>query len=109
MLYATGLVAGGSLAGIAIALLMGFGKFGFELSFRKSLILLILWDVDLPRWLHVVSFRKSRVLWDVDLPRWLNVGHGYFDKLGLGGDLIGFGMFGVLCILLLRQARAKDA
>ena len=70
MLYATGLVAGGSLAGIAIALLIGFGG---------------------------------------NLAERLNVGGGYFDKLGLGGDLIGFAMFAVLCVLLLRQARAKDA
>ena len=70
MLYATGLVAGGSLAGIAIALLVGFGG----------------------KWSDV-----------------LNVGKNYFDKLGLGGDLIGFAMFAVMCVLLLRQARAKDA
>ncbi len=57
MLYATGLVAGGSLAGIAIALLIGFGG---------------------------------------NLANVLNVGKGYFDKLGIGGDLIGFGMFAVL-------------
>ena len=70
MLYATGLVAGGSLAGIAIALLIGFGG---------------------------------------NLANILNIGHGYFEKMGIGGDLIGFAMFALLCILLLRQARAKDA
>jgi putative OPT family oligopeptide transporter len=70
MLYATGLVAGGSLAGIAIALLIGFGG---------------------------------------NLARLLDIGHSYFDKLGLGGDVIGFAMFGLLCIILLRQARAKEA
>jgi putative OPT family oligopeptide transporter len=70
MLYATGLVAGGSLAGIAIALLIGFGG---------------------------------------SLATTLNIGKGYFEHLGLGGDLIGFGMFAVLCVLLLRTARAKDA
>ena len=69
MLYSTGLVAGGSLAGIAIALLVGFGG----------------------------------KLADV-----LNLGKGYFDKMGLGGDLIGFGMFGVLSASLLRMALAKD-
>jgi putative OPT family oligopeptide transporter len=68
MLYATGLVAGGSLAGIAIALLIGFGG---------------------------------------GLAKTLNIGAGYFDKLGIGGDLIGFALFGGLCLLLLRQARAK--
>ncbi|MDB4968837.1 MAG: oligopeptide transporter, family [Myxococcales bacterium] len=69
MLYATGLVAGGSLAGIAIALMIGFGG---------------------------------------GLAKTLNIGRNYFDNIGIGGDLIGFGMFAVLCILLLRQARAKD-
>lgn len=70
MLYATGLVAGGSLAGIAIALLIGFGG---------------------------------------NIAKVLNVGRGYYEKLGIGGDIIGFVMFGLLCLLLLRQARAKEA
>ena len=39
----------------------------------------------------------------------LNVGKGYFDKIGFGGDAIGFGMFALLCVMLIRQARAKDA
>ncbi|MGH7298042.1 MAG: OPT/YSL family transporter, partial [Polyangiaceae bacterium] len=69
MLYATGLVAGGSLAGIAIALLVGFGG------------------------------RLAEVL---------NIGRGYFTRLGFGGDLIGFGMFGVLSATLLRYALARD-
>jgi putative OPT family oligopeptide transporter len=70
MLYATGLVAGGSLAGIAFALLIGFGG---------------------------------------SLAVTLNFGHNYFDKLGFGGDAIGFVMFGLLCVLLMRHARAKSA
>ena len=44
-----------------------------------------------------------------NLPNLLNIGHGYFEKMGIAGDLIGFAMFGLLCVLLLRQARAKDA
>jgi putative OPT family oligopeptide transporter len=68
MLYATGLVAGGSLAGIAIALLIGFGG---------------------------------------KLAETLNVGAGYFDKIGVAGDVIGFAFFGALSALLLRQAMAK--
>ena len=32
---------------------------------------------------------------------------GYFTKMGVGGDLIGFAMFGVLSSLLLRHALAK--
>jgi putative OPT family oligopeptide transporter len=69
MLFATGLVAGGSLAGIAIALLIGFGG---------------------------------------KLAGILNLGNGYYENLGIGGDVIGFGMFGLLCVLLIRQARAKS-
>jgi putative OPT family oligopeptide transporter len=69
MLYATGLVAGGSLAGIAIALLVGFGG---------------------------------------KLADTLNIGASYFDKIGLGGDLIAFAMFAVLAGTLLRHSLAKS-
>jgi putative OPT family oligopeptide transporter len=69
MLYATGLVAGGSLAGIAIALLVGFGG----------------------------SVADA-----------LNVGRNYYEKLGLGGDLIAFAMFALLSATLLRQALARS-
>jgi putative OPT family oligopeptide transporter len=69
MLYATGLVAGGSLAGIAIALLTGFGG----------------------------RFADK-----------LNVGAAYVDKLGFGGDLIAFAMFGLLAATLLRHALARE-
>lgn len=69
MLYSTGLVAGGSLAGIAIALLVGFGGKVAEV---------------------------------------LNVGGGYWEKMGIGGDLIAFAMFALLAATLLRQALAKD-
>ena len=68
MLYATGLVAGGSLAGIAIALLVGFGG----------------------------------KLADV-----LNIGGGYFEKIGVAGDVIGFAFFGGLGSILLRTSMAK--
>jgi putative OPT family oligopeptide transporter len=70
MLYATGLVAGGSLAGIAIAMLTGFAK---------------------------------------PLADKVDLGRFYLPKIGSFGDVLGFAMFGVLCILLLRQARAKEA
>ena len=70
MLYATGLVAGGSLAGIAIALLIGFGG---------------------------------------KLAETLNVGGGYFERIGVAGDVIGFAFFGLLSATLLRQALAKTA
>jgi len=68
MLYATGLVAGGSLAGIAIALLIGFGG----------------------------KFADT-----------LNIGGGYFERIGVAGDVIGFAFFGLLSAMLLRQALAK--
>jgi hypothetical protein len=69
MLYATGLVAGGSIAGIAIALLLGFAR---------------------------------------PLAKTLNLGHDYFARLGISGDIIGFAAFGGLCLLLLHHARAPE-
>jgi putative OPT family oligopeptide transporter len=69
MLYSTGLVAGGSLAGIAIAILIGFGG---------------------------------------DLGDTLNIGKNYFDKLGLGGDLIAAAAFGIMCLFLVRAATSKS-
>src|SRR5262249_40939974 len=68
MLYATGLVAGGSLAGIAIALLIGFQDKLPDKMF----------------WLR---------------PDFLDVGRFYRDKLGFANDIIGFAMFGLLCLL----------
>jgi putative OPT family oligopeptide transporter len=70
MLYATGLVAGGSLAGIGIALLTGFGG---------------------------------------NLATTLQFGKAYYDRLGLGGDVLAFAAFGLMCILLIRHGRAKNA
>jgi hypothetical protein len=70
MLYATGLVAGGSIAGICIALLVGFGG---------------------------------------SLSATLNVGKGYFEKIGLGGDAIALAAFAVLCVMLVRNAMARNA
>jgi len=73
MLYSTGLVAGGSLAGIAIALLIGFGG---------------------------------------KLSALLNLGDRYFEGTSLRasgtGDLLALAAFGVLCVLLLRHALARD-
>ena len=70
MLYATGLVAGGSLAGIAIALLAGFGG---------------------------------------KAAKTLNLGGGYFDRLGMGGDVMAFVIFAGLGAILLRTSMAKEA
>jgi putative OPT family oligopeptide transporter len=74
MLYATGLVAGGSLAGIAIALLIGFGG-------------------GLARTLNI----GERLLGD------------FYARLGIGSDIIALVMFGLLCLLVMRNARAKTA
>jgi putative OPT family oligopeptide transporter len=73
MLYATGLVAGGSLAGIAIAMLVGFGD-------------------------------KVKA----GLNGMLDVGGGYYERMGLGGDAIAVGMFALLAMTIVRQGLAKD-
>ena len=74
MLYAAGLVAGGSLVGVLIAGLQGYPR--------------------LP----------SRQLGHRDLNA-VNV-HGW-ERLGIGADIIGVGMFAVLCFFLVRAARQK--
>ena len=68
MLYATGLVAGGSLAGMLIAFLQGFAD---------------------------------------STARWLDFGGEYWEKLGIAGDGIAFGMFLLLCMALMRQALSR--
>ena len=68
MLYATGLVAGGSLAGMLIAFLQGFAD---------------------------------------PLARRLDLGHEYWNSLGLRGDFIAFGVFTLLAVVLVRQAMSK--
>lgn len=83
MLYSTGLVAGGSLTGIAIALLSG-----------------------IPKTVMVDGQEK-----EVSLMQWLldSVGIHGWEHLGGMADLIGLAMFGVLCFLLIRAAREKLA
>lgn len=79
MLYSSGLVAGGSLTGIAIALLSG-----------------------IPKTVMVEGQPK-----EISLMQWLVDGigiHGW-ESLGAFADLIGLVMFGLLCFLLLRAAR----
>jgi len=81
MLYSTGLVAGGSLTGIAIALLGG-------------IVLTSMVDgqaVEMPILQRVLDF----------------VGVHGWESLGAGADLIGIAMFGVLCVLLVNAARKK--
>ncbi len=75
MLYSTGLVAGGSIAGVVIAFIIGFGD-------------------KLP-----IGGKR--------LDDFLNIGGGYFNRLGIGGDVIGWAVFAVLCVLLFRQAKQK--
>jgi len=78
MLYSTGLVAGGSLTGVAIALLSGIsttGPNGREISVSR-------WVLD-------------------------KVGAHGWESLGGVADLIGIALFAVLCFLLLRAARQR--
>jgi putative OPT family oligopeptide transporter len=78
MLYSTGLVAGGSLTGVAIALLSGISTTaadGREIS-------ILTWVLD-------------------------KVGIHGWESLGGFADLIGIAFFAGLCLLLLRAARQK--
>ncbi len=81
MLYSTGLVAGGSLTGILIALLSSIGVMAMVNgeSHEISLIQSILNSVGVHGWEH----------------------------LGAVADLIGLVMFGVLCLLLVRSGLKK--
>jgi len=78
MLYSTGLVAGGSLTGVAIALLSGIpisGPNGGEISISR-------WVLD-------------------------KVGVHGWEQYGAVADLIGIAFFAGLCFLLLRAARQR--
>ncbi|MBI3081896.1 MAG: oligopeptide transporter, OPT family [Gemmatimonadetes bacterium] len=77
MLYSTGLVAGGSLTGIAIALLAGI-----PITVEGQEISIMQWIGD-------------------------TVGVHGWERLGGLADLIGLVMFGVLCTFLIRAARRK--
>jgi len=68
MLYATGLVAGGSLAGMLIAFLQGFAE---------------------------------------KVANALDLGHSYWERMGIPGDGIAFAMFLLLCFFLVRQALSR--
>lgn len=81
MLYSTGLVAGGSLTGIAIALLSSIGK-TVVIDGQEREISLIQWILD-------------------------GVGIHGWESLGGAADLIGLAMFGVLCFMLINAARKK--
>ena len=79
MLYATGLVAGGALTGVAIAALQGVPKM-------------------------VDGKRVSMADWILD-----SIGVRGFEHLGGVSDVIAIAMFAVLCFLLVRAARKKLA
>ncbi len=78
MLYSTGLVAGGSITGVIIALLSGVSTTSAE----GREISILEWTLD-----------KIGV-------------HGW-ESLGAGADLIGIAFFAGLCFLLMRVARQK--
>lgn len=81
MLYSTGLVAGGSLTGVAIAILNGIPKTVTEGGKAKE-----------------ISFAQ----WILD-----SVGIHEWGSLGIGADFIGLALFAILCLLLARTARQK--
>jgi putative OPT family oligopeptide transporter len=74
MLYAAGLVAGGSLVGVLIAALQGYPRAPLD------------------------SYAE-RILNAVNVHGW--------QSLGIGADIIGVGMFAVLCFFLVRAAKQK--
>jgi putative OPT family oligopeptide transporter len=82
MLYSTGLVAGGSLTGVAIAILAG---------------------VPVTQMVAGVAKKISLMEYVQDV---VNV-HGW-ERLGAGADLIGAVMFGVLGVILMRTALKKE-
>jgi hypothetical protein len=78
MLYSTGLVAGGSLTGVLIALLSGIGTTTTDVR-TVSLIQYVMDMVGIHGW----------------------------ERLGGWADLIGIAFFAGLCFLLLRAARQR--
>jgi len=81
MLYSTGLVAGGTLTGVGIALLSGISI------------------------TTVIDGQEK----EISIMQYLldTVGIHGFEHLGAWSDLIGVAMFGVLCFMLVRTARKK--
>jgi putative OPT family oligopeptide transporter len=82
MLYSTGLVAGGSLTGIAIALLAGIAVTVTGPDGQPQDISILTWVLD-------------------------KVGVHGWEQLGRGADLIGLAAFAALCFFLYRAARQK--
>jgi putative OPT family oligopeptide transporter len=82
MLYSTGLVAGGSLTGVLIAILSGITFMTMVGGTQKEVSV-------------------AEYLLDA-------VGIHGWEHLGAGADLIGALMFGLLCLLLFRTSMKKD-
>lgn len=82
MLYSTGLVAGGSLTGVAIAILSG---------------------IPISEMIDGTSKEVSLMTFVQD-----KIGVHGWESLGAGADLIGALMFAVLAVLLVRTAMKKD-
>ena len=82
MLYSTGLVAGGSLTGVLIAILSG--------------ITLLVMDGGVQKEYSVAEYLLNAV------------GIHGWENLGAGADIIGALMFGLLCFILFRVAMKKD-
>lgn len=78
MLYSTGLVAGGSLTGVLIALLSGVGKTTAD-----------------GRTVSLIDYVKD------------SIGINGWENYGAVADLIGIAFFAGLCVLLLRAARQR--
>lgn len=82
MLFSTGLVAGGSLTGVAIAILSGVPVTEMVAGAAQKVSLME----------HVQNI----------------VGVHGWERFGAGADLIGTGMFAVLCVILMKVALKKD-
>ena len=82
MLYSTGLVAGGSLTGVLIAVLSGITFATVTAGVRKEV--------------SVAEYMLD------------TVGVHGWEGLGMGADLIGAAMFGLLAFFLIRTAMKKD-
>lgn len=94
MLYSTGLVAGGSLTGIVIALLAGIPT--------RTLVDGVLVEVSLAdRFMSLIHTGTLHAQGT------FAAATRYWEGMGARADLIGILMFGVLCFFLVRAARQK--
>jgi putative OPT family oligopeptide transporter len=94
MLYSTGLVAGGSLTGILIALLAGVPT---RTVVNGATVEVSLAD----RFMSLIGTGKLAAQGS------FAAATKYWENMGGAADLVGMVMFGVLCFLLVRAARQK--